>query len=76
MEITISSFLAKIILRFNPFKNTFLVMCRGYSDDCENLTELVWEDDKYLDFYSKEEYPEFQIWFIPERVFYLLGRRN
>lgn len=61
MEITISPFWAKTILRINPFRKV-LVMCRGYSEDLENFTELVWEDDKDLDFYSKEEYPEFQLW--------------
>lgn len=61
MEITISPFLAKIILRFNPFRR-ILVMCRGYNEDFENFTELVWEDDKDLDFYDKETYPQFQLW--------------
>lgn len=61
MEITISSYLAKVFLRFNPFKN-ILVMCKGYSDDYENFTELVWEDDKDLDFYDSKTYPEFQLW--------------
>ena len=61
METTISPFLAKIILRLNPFHRA-LVMCRGYSEDYENFTELVWEDDKYLDFYDRETYPEFQLW--------------
>ena len=60
-EITISPFIAKLILRFNPFRN-ILVMCRGYNEDDKNLTELVWEDDKHLNFYDKEDYPEFQLW--------------
>ena len=63
MEIELSPFLAKIILRFNPF-NRFMVMCRGYSEDLENFTELVWEDDEYLDFYDKETYPQFQLWHV------------
>lgn len=37
-------------------------MCRGYSEDLKNFTELVWQDDKYLDFYNNETYPQFQIW--------------
>ena len=61
MEIPLSPFFAKIILRFNPF-NRVLVMCKGYSEDYENFTELVWKDDKYLDFYDKETYPEIQLW--------------
>lgn len=61
MGIQISPFFAKLILRLNPF-NRLLVMCRGYSEDYENLTELVWEDDKYLNFFDKISYPEFQLW--------------
>lgn len=38
-------------------------MCKGYSDDDANFTELVWSDDKNLDFLDKESYPEFQLWF-------------
>lgn len=53
--------MAKLILRLNHFKR-ILVMCRGYNDDVENLTELVWEDDKNLDFYDRKDYPEFQLW--------------
>jgi len=63
MAINISSFLAKIILRLNPFKKV-LVVCKGYSEDYENFTELVWEDDKDLDFYDKETYPQFQLWVV------------
>ncbi|MBI2444243.1 MAG: hypothetical protein HYV42_03315 [Candidatus Magasanikbacteria bacterium] len=61
MEIPLSPFLAKLILRFNPFSR-LLVMCKGYSEDYKNFTELVWKDDKILDFYDKETYPEFQLW--------------
>lgn len=63
MEIAIplSPFLAKMILRLNPIKQAFVV-CRGYSEDDENFTELVWPDDRYLSFYDKESYPEFQLW--------------
>jgi len=39
-------------------------MCRGYSEDLENFTELVWQDDKNLDFDDKETYLEFQLWYI------------
>jgi len=61
MEIPLSPFFAKLILRLNPF-GRLLVMCKGYNEDCENFTELVWKDDKYLDFYDRESYPEFQLW--------------
>ena len=63
MEIKLSPFLAKVILRFNPF-NRFKVMCLGYSEDFENFTELVWQDDKYLNFNDNESYPQFQLWYI------------
>ncbi len=63
MEINISPFLAKKILRLNPF-NKLLVMCKGYNEDYDNFTELVWEDDKYLDFNDKISYPQFQLWYV------------
>ena len=63
MEIKLSPFLAKIVLQFNPF-NRFKIMCRGYSEDLDIYTELVWQDDKDLDFFDKKTYPEFQLWYI------------
>lgn len=63
MELNLSPFFAKLILWINPFDRV-LVMCKGYSEDYENFTELVWGDDKYLDFYDRETYPEFQLWHI------------
>jgi hypothetical protein len=63
MEINISPLLAKIILKMNPFIK-MKVMCRGYGEDLKNFTELVWQDDKNLDFYDSKMYPQFQIWFI------------
>ena len=61
MATTIKPFLAKIILRFNPFRK-ILVVCKGYNEDYGNFTELVWKDDKNLDFYDNETYPQFQLW--------------
>ena len=61
MEIRLSPFFARLILRLNHFHRV-LVVCRGYDDDDENFTELVWEDDKDLDFYDRVSYPEFQLW--------------
>ena len=61
METKLSPFFAKLILRLSPF-NRFLVVCRGYSEDYNNFTELVWEDDKDLQFYDRKTYPEFQLW--------------
>ncbi len=45
----------------------YLVMCRGYNEDDANVTELVWKDDKDLDFLSMQDYPEFQIWIYRHR---------
>ena len=64
MEIKLSPFFAKLILRIVPYRlsHRILIMCRGYSEDLENFTELVWEDDKCLDFNDKETYREYQLW--------------
>jgi hypothetical protein len=59
--ITLSPFWAKMALRFNPFRQV-IVVCKGYNEDYENFTELIWEDDKDLDFHDKGSYPEFQLW--------------
>lgn len=61
--INLTPFWAKIVLFINPFVR-LKVMCRGYNEDLDNFTELVWEDDKYLCFYDKESYPEFQLWYV------------
>jgi len=63
MLINLSPKLAKIVLRINPFVR-LKVMCRGYNEDLRNFTELVWQDDKYLDFEDKETYPQFQLWYV------------
>lgn len=63
MAINICPFLAKFILRFNSFSR-LMVVCKGYNEDYENFTELVWRDDKDLEFYDRETYPEFQLWLI------------
>jgi hypothetical protein len=66
MAINLSPSWAKILLRIIPYRLSarILVVCRGYSEDLENFTELVWEDDKDLDFYDRGTYPEFQLWLI------------
>jgi len=63
MSINLFPKLAKIVLRVNPFVR-LKVMCRGYGEDLENFTELVWQDDRYLDFEDKEIYPQFQLWYV------------
>jgi hypothetical protein len=61
IKIPLYATLAKIILKFNPFKN-ILVMCLGYNEDYKCYTELVWEDDKCLEFYDRETYSKFALW--------------
>lgn len=63
MQITISPFIARLLLRSNPFSR-LLVVCRGYGEDYINFTELVWSDDRDLDFYNRYLYPEFQLWLL------------
>jgi hypothetical protein len=63
MVINLSPKIAKILLLINPFTR-LKIMCRGYSEDLKNFTELVWEDDKYLDFADRRTYPQFQLWYI------------
>ena len=62
-EIKINPLFAKLILRVNPFLR-FRVMRRGYYEDYRNFTELVWDDDKDLDFNDQKSYPEFQVWYV------------
>jgi hypothetical protein len=64
VAINLYPLMAKIILRFNPFSK-LIVVCRGYNDDLDNFTELVWKDDKYLDFSDRVDYPQFQLWWMP-----------
>ena len=61
LGVRIPAAMAQIVLRLNPFARV-LVMCRGYSDDDVNFTELVWADDRHLDFFDQDAYPEFQLW--------------
>lgn len=61
MSITLSPFFAKMILFLNPFSR-LMVVCRGYNEDDDNFTELVWRDDKDMDFYDNSSYPEYQLW--------------
>ena len=66
MEINLNPSFAKIILWLIPYSlsHRIMVVCRGYSEDLENFTELVWEDDKDLNFNDQETYPQFQLWYI------------
>ena len=73
MAIPILAFLVPFVLCIRQYIGGYLVMCRGYNEDDVNFTELVWQDDKDLNFFDKQDYPEFQIW-ITAQVFRLCGR--
>lgn len=66
MTLNISPFFAKLVLRFAPYilAHRILAMCLGYNEDYKNFTELVWEDDKNLDFFDRKSYPQFQLWLV------------
>jgi hypothetical protein len=61
MPIKLLPFIAKFVLRLNT-SGGIIVVCKGYNEDYENFTELVWQDDKDLNFTDRETYPEFQLW--------------
>ncbi len=52
---------ARAILKHN-ISPAITVMCRGYNEDTEQFTELVWAEDADLDFDDQDSYPEFQLW--------------
>ncbi len=61
IEIPLTPQQARAILKHNNSPE-ILVMCRGYNEDTEQFTELVWPDDADLDFEDRFSYPEFQLW--------------
>lgn len=62
MNINLHRILAKFLFKLlNPFPQ-IKIMCKGYNEDFVNFTELVWEDDKSLNFFDLKSYPEFQMW--------------
>lgn len=63
MYIVLTPKLAKIILFINCFTR-LKVMCCGYNEDKINFTELVWIDDKDLNFKDRRTYPKFQLWYV------------
>jgi len=64
--VPLSPWLAKLVLRFSYSKH-FIVVCKGYNEDYQNFTELVWQDDKYLCFFDRKTYPKFQLWHISRK---------
>ena len=64
MEISLSPFFAKLVLSIIPYRlsHRVLIVCLGYNEDYDNFTELVWKDDRKLDFYDKQTYSKFQLW--------------
>jgi hypothetical protein len=63
MAIKLSPFFGKLILRLNRF-HRILVVRKGYNEDYGNFTELVWADDRRLEFHDRKIYPEFQLWIL------------
>ncbi len=61
LEIPLTPQQARAILKHNTSPD-ILVMCRGYNEDTEQFTELVWTDDADLDSEDQAAYPEFQLW--------------
>jgi hypothetical protein len=59
MSVKLHPFLAKLWLRFNPFRKV-LVVVKGSNEDFDYFAELIWKDDKYLDFFDRDIYPQFQ----------------
>lgn len=59
-SIRIMKTLVKPLLWLSSFM-PFIVVCKGYGEDYENYTELVWKDDCDIDF-IRDEYLDFQVW--------------
>ncbi len=60
IEIPLTPQQARAVLRHST-SPAITVMCRGYNEDTEQFTELVWPEDADLDF-NQASYPEFQLW--------------
>ncbi len=61
LEIPLTPEQARAILKYNT-SPAITVMCRGYNEDTEQFTELVWPEDADLEFNDEGSYPEFQLW--------------
>ncbi len=61
IEIPLTPQQARAILKHNT-SSAITVMCRGYNEDTEQFTELVWPEDADLDLNDQVSYPEFQLW--------------
>ncbi len=61
IEIPLTPQQARAMLKCNT-SPAITVMCRGYNEDTEQFTELVWPEDADLDFSDQVSYPEFQLW--------------
>ncbi len=61
LTLQLTPVLARAILKCNTSPD-ILVMCRGYNDEADQFTELVWRDDADLEFEDQASYPEFQLW--------------
>ncbi len=61
IEIPLTPQQARAIVKHNT-SPAITVMCRGYNEDAEQFTELVWAEDADLEFDDQASYPEFQLW--------------
>jgi hypothetical protein len=70
IHISISRQVAKAFLQ-GDMEDGFIVVCRGY-DGYDGFTELVYPDDKDLDF-DDESYYDFELWIkVPDEDDYIL----
>lgn len=67
MQISLHRRIARSVLwlRTEPIAR---VMCRGYNQEFNEFTELIWKDDSDLEFWDKNSYPEFQLWMFPKSI--------
>ena len=64
-EYSISKLFVKYLLFLSNYiniikPNILLVVCKGYNDDHNNYTELVWRDDR--DSWMYNDYYDFKLW--------------
>lgn len=53
--------MAKTILKINQLRSE-LATGKGYKEDYNNITELIWKNCRKLVFYDGETYHQFQPW--------------
>lgn len=61
MDININPMFTKFILYLTQFTNKVIVVCKGYNEDYDNYTELVWDDDKDINI---NDYEDYRLWIL------------